>query len=181
MWPYGGPLRNLNFTDTYVRGKEPISVPTGVPHDVSNIDSVQYQMYVKGKKLQGKYGLANATTAEQAELDRLQAEMKRLSEEIANLTDKYGLNTNKSDEQSVRNIAGINDYEQQIAENERRKSEMDGTSDSVKESFIINNNIDKIVEESDINVLQKNYDYLVWSILAAGSVIVAMNIGKNTS
>ena len=40
----------------------------------------------------------------------------------------------------------------------------------------LNNNLDKILEDSDIVVLQKNYDYLFWTILAAGSVVVAMNI-----
>jgi hypothetical protein len=41
-----------------------------------------------------------------------------------------------------------------------------------------NTNTDNILKDSDIVVLQKNYDYLFWSILAAGSVLVAMNIVK---
>jgi hypothetical protein len=45
-----------------------------------------------------------------------------------------------------------------------------------REGFRPNNNIDKILQDSDIVVLQKNYDYLFWTILAAGSVLVAMNI-----
>lgn len=39
-------------------------------------------------------------------------------------------------------------------------------------------NIDNILKDSDIVVLQKNYDYLFWSILAAGTVLVSMNILK---
>jgi hypothetical protein len=30
-------------------------------------------------------------------------------------------------------------------------------------------------------VLQKNADYLLWSILAAGSVLIAMNLTKSNS
>ena len=35
-----------------------------------------------------------------------------------------------------------------------------------------------LLDDSDIAVLQKNYDYLFWSILATGTVVVAMNIVK---
>ena len=38
--------------------------------------------------------------------------------------------------------------------------------------------IENILSDSDIVVLQKNYDYLFWSILATGTVVVAMNIVK---
>ena len=38
------------------------------------------------------------------------------------------------------------------------------------------NNISNIVKESDIKVLQENYGYMFWSILAIATVIVTMNI-----
>jgi hypothetical protein len=38
--------------------------------------------------------------------------------------------------------------------------------------------LQNILKDSDIIVLQKNYDYLFWSILAAGAVLVSMNIVK---
>jgi hypothetical protein len=38
------------------------------------------------------------------------------------------------------------------------------------------NNITNIVKESDIKVLQENYGYMFWSILAIATVIVTMNI-----
>ena len=41
-----------------------------------------------------------------------------------------------------------------------------------------NTNIENILNDSDITVLQKNYDYLFWSILAAGTVLITMNIAK---
>jgi hypothetical protein len=39
--------------------------------------------------------------------------------------------------------------------------------------------VENILSDSDIVVLQKNYDYLFWSILATGTVVVAMNVVKN--
>ena len=38
------------------------------------------------------------------------------------------------------------------------------------------NNVSNIVKESDIKVLQENYGYMFWSILAIATVIVTMNV-----
>lgn len=175
MWPYGGPLRPLTNTDTYVRGKAPIAPPIGVSKDVENVDSVQYQMYVTGGKLDSKYGLSNATQAEQEELDRLQSEMQELSSQIATLTDEYGEGTRNAQNQSDANTSGLHTYLQKDEDVKAEIATMNPNSGNT-EGFRPNNNIDKILQDSDIVVLQKNYDYLFWSILAAGSVLVAMNI-----
>ena len=47
------------------------------------------------------------------------------------------------------------------------------------EGFTARNDLNLILENSDIVVLQKNYEYMFWSILAAGTVLVAMNIAPN--
>ena len=38
--------------------------------------------------------------------------------------------------------------------------------------------MDNIVHESDITILKENYNYLFWSILTVGTVLVTMNIVK---
>jgi hypothetical protein len=173
-WPYGGPLYNNSRVDTYVRGKGPIAPPIGVPYDVVGVDSVQYQNYITGGKLNEKYGLANATQAEQQELDKLQSEMKSLSKQIAVLTDNFGDGTYNAENQSKINTKGLQRY---LKQDKTINVEIDKMNPAKRsEGFRLNNNIDKILQDSDIVVLQKNYDYLFWSILAAGSVVVAMNI-----
>ena len=49
---------------------------------------------------------------------------------------------------------------------------------SKKNRFDINN-IDNILKDSDIVVLQKNYDYLFWSIIATATVLISINVVKN--
>ena len=39
-------------------------------------------------------------------------------------------------------------------------------------------NMNNIVSDSDIVVLQKNYNYLFWTILATGTVLISMNMIK---
>ena len=50
------------------------------------------------------------------------------------------------------------------------------TNEKIKNSN--SSNIIGIVNDSDINVLKENYNYLFWSILAVGTVLVTMNITK---
>ena len=55
------------------------------------------------------------------------------------------------------------------------------TSNKANEANMINvsNNIQNMLNDSDIATLQKNYSYILLSILAAASVLVAMNVIKN--
>jgi hypothetical protein len=45
-------------------------------------------------------------------------------------------------------------------------------------NFDKKSNMDGILQNSDITVLQQNYSYMFWSILAIGTVIISMNISK---
>ena len=37
---------------------------------------------------------------------------------------------------------------------------------------------DGIIHDSDINILKENYNYLFWSILTVGTVLITMNVTK---
>jgi hypothetical protein len=54
-------------------------------------------------------------------------------------------------------------------------NEYNNTNTKIKNST---SNLTGIVRDSDINVLKENYNYLFWSILAVGTVLVTMNITK---
>ena len=183
MWPYGGGSRPLSYVDTYIRGKIPTSVPLGATNDTVNIDSAQYQFYNKGSPLPTKYGLTNATEAEKAELERLEVQMKNQSDAITNYINKYNKDTNISEIQSNKNLHGLYDYQSEMQKTNNKINTLNSTNQNKTESFTnygysANNNLNKILQDSDIDVLQKNYDYLLWTILATGSVLVAMNISK---
>ena len=184
MWPYGGTSQKDPNIDTYVRGKMPKTLPKGVTSDTSNVDSVQYQYYNKGESPNSTYGLSLVTKPEQDELKNLESQMKTQSTKINELINKYGTGTDNSEDQSVKNLKGMNDslieMQKIIDTYEDLKSENANTIESFTNyGYSANNNMNKILQDSDIIVLQKNYEYLLWTILATGSVIVAMNINRN--
>ena len=149
--------------DLYVRNAMPLSPPVGVTNKTNNTDSVTYTNYVSGGPLASQYGLANATSVQQQQLSQLQSQMDLLTNQISNLTTELGDGTQITTSQMSRNVLGVEDY----------LTDLNNTKTKIQN---FNTTSDNILQDSDIVVLQKNYDYLFWSILAAGSVLVAMNV-----
>ena len=164
MYPTG--QREINSAvDLYIRGKSPIAPPIGVPSTVNNIDTITYSNYINGGAVGNSYGLANATSTQKQQLDQLQTKMNLLTNQLNTLTGEFGSGSQQAEAQSQLNVDGIQDYLQGLETTNNKISRF-------------NTNIERILNDSDIVVLQKNYDYLFWSILAAGTVLVTMNIVK---
>jgi hypothetical protein len=149
----------------FIRGQAPISTPIGVSDTVKNVDSITYQNYINGGAISNKYGLANATAAQKQELSQLETRMNLLSNQISTLSGKFEFGNERANNQSKDNITGLGNY----------LTDLNNTDTKIKN---FSTNFENILKDSDITVLQKNYDYLFWSILAAGTVLVSMNIVK---
>jgi len=169
MFPFGNSVEPSTGTQIYVRGKMPTSPPLGVSQSTNITDSVTYQNYINKGQVGSQYGLANATNAQKQELEQLQTRMNLLSSKITDLTNNFQGGTLKAENQNQKNNAGIEDYFKDIITTNKKIGVVSGETSS---------NIHNILKDSDIVVLQKNYDYLFWSILAAGTVLVSMNIVK---
>ena len=154
-------------SDLYLRNKIPLTPPIGVSNATNNIDTVMYQNYINGGELSDSYGIANAnaTTAQKQQLQDLQTKLNSLSNQMNNLTNQYDTNTQDLQKQSLTNAQGLDNYIRDI-------------KTTNKKIVAIDANVDNIMKESDIIVLQKNYDYLFWSIIAVTTVIISMNIIK---
>jgi hypothetical protein len=151
--------------DLYVRNQIPLTPPIGVKNTTNNIDTVLYQNYINGGAIGQSYGLANATSAQQQQLQQLQTNLNLLSNQINNLTNQFETGTQQLEQQSQTNSQGLNNYITDIKK----------TNKKIK---AFNTNADNILQDSDIVVLKQNYDYLFWSILAVTTVIISMNIIK---
>jgi hypothetical protein len=158
--------QSASIYDLYVRNKIPESPPIGVTNTTNNIDSVLYQNYINGGAIDQSYGMTKATSVQKQQLQQLQTRMSLLSNQINNLTNQFNTGGQQVEQQSQTNIKGITGYVKNI-KNINKKIENDTTG------------IDNILQDSDVVVLQQNYDYLFWSIIAITTVIISMNIVKN--
>lgn len=169
MYPFGGTSTPNVERNIYIRGIKPLKPPVGVSSNTTTTDSVTYQNYINKGVIGTQYGLANATNVQKQELEQLQTKMNLLSSQITELTNKFQGGSKEVENQSTTNNLGIDKYLKDIITTNSKIGVVVGEN---------NGNIHNILKDSDIVVLQKNYDYLFWSILAAGIVLVSMNIVK---
>jgi hypothetical protein len=121
-----------------------------------------------GGALKNDYGLSNATSVQKQQLEQMQTKMNLLSKQISQLNTKFGEGTYMAVDQTNKNQEGLGEY----------LSNLIHTNKKIKH---FSSNMDNILNDSDITVLQKNYEYLFWTILAAGTVLVSMNIVKKNN
>lgn len=167
MYPYGGPTRTLNGVNLYVRNKIPSSPPIGVKQNTNNIDTVKYAGYKNGGQLENSYGLANVNSVQKQQLEQLETKLNMLTNQINGLTSSFKTGSSEANYQGDNNVTGINQYIKDIKKSNLKSKEI---------AHQTAGGIQNILKDSDIVVLQKNYDYLFWSILAAGTVLVSMNV-----
>jgi hypothetical protein len=165
MYPYSTDLTANSDRIIFIRNQTPIIPPIGVPETTNNIDTIQYQSYVNGGNIADKYGLAKLTAVQKQQLDDKRAQLDLLSQQITNYTNKYGTNSETAEVQMGKNVQGLKGYLTDLKVTDKKITNF-GT------------NVDLILNDSDIVALQKNYDYLFWTILATGTVLVAINIMK---
>lgn len=149
----------------FVRNVQPINPPVGVTSNTNTSDTITFNNYVNGGKIGNEYGLANATSVQKQQLQQMQIRLNLISNQISQQTGSFKNDDNMVNNQGVKNMIGLGTY----------LTEIDNANNKIKG---INTNTANIVNDSDIVVLQKNYNYLFWSILAAGTVLVSMNVIK---
>jgi len=164
-----GNITSANGIDTYIRNVIPSSPPIGVTQNTSTIDTIKYGGYENGGDLNSEYGLANVNSVEKNQLDQLQTKLNLLSNQIKNLTGQFGKGSTTANLQGEKNNSGISEYLEDIKTTNQEITNVAG---------VTTGGLQNILEDSDLIVLQKNYEYLFWSILAAGVVLISMNIVK---
>ena len=168
MYPTGDKQMDINYT-TYIKKRVPLNPPVGVSMNVNNIDSISYQNYIDGGEFNNTYGLANATAEQKQQLTDMETQMNSLASSMSNTLNKFKNNTNLVSNQSTKNVKGINAY---LNDLKNTNKEINNFSENISPSM------NNILNDSDILVLQQNYDYLFWAIIASGVVLVSMNVLK---
>ena len=145
-------------TNLYVRKEIYKTKPTGLSDVISPIFSTQRQNYPENGNVAASYGYTTLLTDKRAKMAELQEKINKLELEIQN----YGPPSNT-------NLGSMNDYINEINKNNNKIAGMNS---------VRNTNLDNMLGDTDLVVLQENYKYLCWSILATASVLVFVNVSK---
>jgi len=162
-------ISSASGIDTYLRNVIPSSPPVGVTQTTSNIDTIKYGAYENGGAINSEYGLSEADSVGKQQLDQLQTKLNLLSNQLKNLTGKFGSGSTTANNQGKKNNSEIGKYVEYIKNTNQEIKNVAG---------VTTGGLQNILKDSDLIVLQKNYEYLFWSILAVGIVLISMTIVK---
>lgn len=181
------------------------SVNKACSRDIVNIDSIQYDNYLKGDPMSSetKCGTSIVLGEDKNTLTSLQNSMLSVGEQIADQTnnlytknqniintinqnsvqfnknvDMYKANDNKI--KSELNLPGrfMTETETKSKSNinvNKREGMRTIEPSSESDKFLTMNDVNSMLSDTDIRVLQENYGYIFWSILAVGLLTITVN------
>jgi hypothetical protein len=158
------------------------SLDSSCNKDIVNIDSIQYDNYIKGDPMtkDTKCGSSIVPTDDKNNLTNLQNNMLSVGEQISNQsTNLHNENNNMYDTISKNSIE-LNKNMDMYKENDNKiKTELnkEGMKNILDKNGknITMNDVNSMLSDTDIRVLQENYGYILWSILAIGLLTVTIN------
>jgi hypothetical protein len=153
--------------DTYVRDKSVIKPANGINNIINNINSILFNNYSKYKKNNLNFDITSLNSVQKQQLEQLESKLEQLSDQLkgysGNLSElnlKINSDTEMKTQQFYDNIKNI------------------GVVSNKIKQFGTKNNVDNILNETEIKTLQENYNYIFWSTIAIATVLVAINIKK---
>ncbi len=155
--------------DTYMKNRQPANpIYSNVTNNVSGSKYSTYRSGTTTDKYTGSNDLAAATAKEHQLMKQLETKLNQLAAQLGKSTSQFATNNAAILNQATTNINSTNKYVK-----EYKKSE-----GILKQEEKIGSNLDGILKDSNIVVLQENYNYAAWSILAIGLVIVSITLVK---
>ena len=175
MYPSGTLSQNPDAT-LYVRNQFGEVPPFGTDPGINNINSSQFSNYVtngetvsnSGASINGSGGQFNLINpADNPQLQALQSELNAYGAGMNKKLKKYDGSNVDTINQSTKNVKGI---KKQLKKLQNLQGQV--------QNFDLSTG--RILDNSDVTVLQQNYNYMFWSILAVGGSLLAMNVLKPT-
>ena len=156
-----------NIEET-TNGKPPKlkNLPVGVSNKIVNVDSLSFENYPKTDKINTSYNLSITNSTQKQELDQLKSRLDQISQQLADDTNSLSKDSSTVVNQSTLQTQNIGNY---LKEYKNTNKKIKNLSSGVN---------DGIIHDSDINILKENYNYLFWSILTVGTVLITMNVTK---
>lgn len=147
---------------------------TTCSNKIVDIDTVQYSNYVKGPQMtpDTKCNTSVLSQQDKEKLDNIRSQLASVSQDIATKMQELEQKDNKIYEKMNTNAQEFKkDLDKYNTINAKLKKEL-----SMNEGMKNMNDIQGMLTDSDLIVLQENYSYILWSILAVGALTITVNV-----
>ena len=147
-----------------------------------DIDTIQYDNYLKGSAMtpDTQYNKPVVSQEDMIKFDNIKSQLVTLGQDIASKMEMLYNQDNKIYEKLNMNSEKFKkDLEKYRTLTAKIRNELEIQSDNNIEGFknsLNMNDINGMLSNSDLIVLQENYGYILWSILAVGLLTVTVNV-----
>lgn len=144
---------------------------------ITNVDTIQYDNYLKGDQMtkNTQCNVSVISADEKAEYERLSNELSNLGNEIIGKMES--LNSQKGGlETSDQFDKKLNDYKE-ITKKIEEQLKIDGNSIEGMKN-LNTQDLNGMLTAADLRAIQENYRYVMWSVLAVGSLIITIKLLK---
>ena len=148
--------------NTYVRNPSVINSSPSCSKNIVPIDSVQWEKYTKSSNQMSPStlcGLAKTLQPNSQQLNLLKGQLLTLAEQIIQKTNTFKQQSKQINNQTTIDSGILNDNLEKYKE-------------IIKKFGSSTANINGILSDSNIKVLQNNYNFIFWSILAVVLLII---------
>ena len=177
-FPKGDKQYNQN---TILGVRNPAVQPSSTCNNtIVNIDTIQYDNYIKGNPMtpDTQCNISIVSQEDKQIYDNIKSKLLILGQDIVNIMEilyNKGNNTYKSLDTNSQQFK--KDLENYKLTNFTIQKEINLQSNNI-EGMQNMNDLNGMLTDSDIKVLQSNYSYIMWSILAVGVLTITINTMK---
>jgi hypothetical protein len=167
---------NMGVRNPLIKGS------TSCNNKIINVDTIQYDAYLKGDPMttNTECSISVITPDEKAEYDSLSNELANLGSEIVTKMESiYSTNANiqtditMNSEQFNKKINEYKEITKQI------KDQLNFGGNNIEGMQNLNtDDLNGMLTAADLRVIQENYSYAMWSILAVSALIITIKLIK---
>lgn len=155
---------------------------TTCSNKITNIDTIQYDNYLKGSEMtpDTQCNASLVSQEDKIQYDNIKSQLITLGNDIVEKMESLYNQDNtiykKLNENAEQFKKDLENYKQT---NLKIKKEKNLPSNNIEGMQNLDmNDLNSMLSDSDLRVLQENYSYIMWSILALGILTVAINTMK---
>jgi hypothetical protein len=155
---------------------------TTCDNKINNVDTIQYDNYVKGDPMTSDTQCKTPIISPEykSQYDSLSNELSKLGDEIVSKMEKI----NSQNANTTTNLKTSSDQFKKNLEKYREttkyiKEQVNFGGNNIEGMKNLNmNDLNGMLTDSDLRVLQENYRYVLWSVLAVGALVVTLKMVK---
>ena len=162
---------------------------TTCSNKIINVDTIQYDNYIKGNDmtLDTECNMSLVSQEDRVKFDNIKNELYLLGQDIAskmenlyNQDKKIYEKLNMSEGEFKKNLEKYKTINMKIRKEKNLQSNnnVEGMQNYVASKNLNMDDLNGMLTDTDLRVLQENYSYILWSILAVGLLTITINTMK---